>query len=377
MKLSEIPIGSILAFSDSLKKYGYSQFEAERRLGYVFGTWYTAFTPTYLFPLFKLTVGIEDLEDLLLHFLYCCEAVPVEQIKKIFGDKLFYDFCNFEVFMQYDGLVESMIQVVPLFDDLLVATEPPVKNKSGVRSFNFDTASVMTLFPDTYDLARRIRYIKSTRALDIFCGNGVQALVLAKNSQKVIGVDVNEKALDFARFNAILNRLNNIEFRYADVSQSMKDLGKFDVVVANPPFCPFCNSSNQKTLFCDGGPSGDNFLGLLLRDRLAEVIEDVCKAFVIFSLALKENETTESHLKLFHTDTIQYDSKLIDLSISDIKQTLNPLHSFLVYFVASRNLYNHSEYEKELKIFIKHFKKFGFVSMSYNLLELENISVFI
>ena len=81
----------------------------------------------------------------------------------------------------------------------------------------------------------------SPMILDIGTGSGNIAIALAKNigDSKVTGIDISERALKLARFNA---ELNNIRGRLNLLSGDIKDenfvksLGRFDCVASNPPY---------------------------------------------------------------------------------------------------------------------------------------------
>jgi hypothetical protein len=74
-----------------------------------------------------------------------------------------------------------------------------------------------------------------TSALDLGTGCGIQALLAAKHSDRVVATDVNPRALAFAAFNASLNGVGNVELRggatFAPVAGE-----RFDLIVANPPY---------------------------------------------------------------------------------------------------------------------------------------------
>ena len=71
--------------------------------------------------------------------------------------------------------------------------------------------------------------------LDLGTGCGIQALLSAKHSERVVATDVNARALAFARFNAALNGIDSIEFRHGDLFEPV-DGERFGLVVANPPY---------------------------------------------------------------------------------------------------------------------------------------------
>jgi methylase of polypeptide subunit release factors len=91
------------------------------------------------------------------------------------------------------------------------------------------------------------------RALDVGTGNGIQALLCAEHAETVVATDVNERALEFARFNAALNGVENVEFRAGSFFEPVAG-ERFDLVVCNPPYVV---TPETEFLFRDGGMEGD------------------------------------------------------------------------------------------------------------------------
>jgi 23S rRNA (uracil1939-C5)-methyltransferase len=77
------------------------------------------------------------------------------------------------------------------------------------------------------------------RVLDLFCGIGTIALVLALDAAEVWGVEIVEEAVADAIENARLNGVDNARFFAGDVRLAMRPLleqsGKPDVLVVDPP----------------------------------------------------------------------------------------------------------------------------------------------
>jgi 23S rRNA (uracil1939-C5)-methyltransferase len=77
------------------------------------------------------------------------------------------------------------------------------------------------------------------RVLDLFCGIGTIALVLALDAGEVWGVEIIEEAVADAIENARLNGVDNAKFFAGDVRLAMRPLleqsGKPDVLVVDPP----------------------------------------------------------------------------------------------------------------------------------------------
>jgi methylase of polypeptide subunit release factors len=121
--------------------------------------------------------------------------------------------------------------------------------------------AVMAIGRDSYGFARLAASGRGCSALDACTGSGVIALTTSRTCERVIGTDINPRAINFARFNALLNGIRNCEFIEGHVFDPAEGMS-FDVITANPPFVP---SPARKVLFRDGGPMGE--------DILAEIIQ--------------------------------------------------------------------------------------------------------
>ena len=85
----------------------------------------------------------------------------------------------------------------------------------------------------------------------------------------MVGVDLSPRALAFARFNALLNGVRNIEWREGDLYAPVAG-ERFDLVVSNPPYVV---SPESWLLFRDGGEAGDGICARIvagLESHLAE-----------------------------------------------------------------------------------------------------------
>jgi carbamoyltransferase len=121
---------------------------------------------------------------------------------------------------------------------------------------------VMPPGADSLGLTRVAPLAPRGRTLDLCCGSGVQALVAAASSDEAVGVDVNPRALRFARVNAAANRAANVTFVQGDTYEPLRG-ERFDAILANPPFVPWPGDANL--LFRGGGVRGDDVLARILR----------------------------------------------------------------------------------------------------------------
>lgn len=80
------------------------------------------------------------------------------------------------------------------------------------------------------DLAARIDKENCNRIIDIGCGSGMSTFALRNKYPKaeIIGVDLSKNMLEKAQ-----ELLPNVKFIQRDCSESLEDLGKFDIVFSN------------------------------------------------------------------------------------------------------------------------------------------------
>lgn len=96
--------------------------------------------------------------------------------------------------------------------------------------------------PDTYRFARMIEaHLREDggqvrRAVDIGCGSGAGALLIARScpAAEVIAVDINPSALHLTRVNAELAQLENLRPLQSNLLDAVE--GELDLIIANPPY---------------------------------------------------------------------------------------------------------------------------------------------
>ena len=112
---------------------------------------------------------------------------------------------------------------------------------------------VMGVSPSSLVLAGLTVRGTNESTLDLGSGCGIQAILAAPHSRRVIGVDCNARANGVARFNAKLNEIGNIEFREGDMFAPVQG-ETFDLIVSNPPFII---SPENRHMFLNSGLEDD------------------------------------------------------------------------------------------------------------------------
>lgn len=150
-----------------------------------------------------------------------------------------------------DGAVASAFLLMP-FMGLWIVSDP----------LSQDGDAVMGPGPTTGELARLIPAHPPPRVLDVGCGAGTFALVAAdRGSTEAVGIDINPRAIELARFNARLNGLS-AEFIAGDLFAPVEGR-RFDLVVSQPPFVARAPEI-EAAVFLHGGTYGDEFAVSLL-----------------------------------------------------------------------------------------------------------------
>jgi tRNA1(Val) A37 N6-methylase TrmN6 len=88
---------------------------------------------------------------------------------------------------------------------------------------------------DSIHLCEFIKVRKNDKVLDIGCNNGVIIMFAKlKTNGLCVGIDINDQAIDLAKENAEMNKLDNIEFYNTSLQEF--NIKNFDLICCNPPY---------------------------------------------------------------------------------------------------------------------------------------------
>lgn len=120
--------------------------------------------------------------------------------------------------------------------------------------------------PETELLAEQvIKVAENKSVLDLCTGSGAIAIAIKLNAKcNITGVDISEKALDIAKYNANINNAQ-INFINSNLFENIND--KYDIIVSNPPYIATADINDlavevkgfEPKLALDGGNDGLEF----------------------------------------------------------------------------------------------------------------------
>jgi len=189
------------------------------------------------------------------------------------------------------GECKASIAIYPQ-EELFIASD---------RQLNFESTSekppadilFTPIAPETRRLLRLMPRETCDHMLDLCCGTGVAGLVAAANfARRVTLIDLEARAVRFARFNAALNDLRNVRVLQGDLFAPVGS-ELFDVVIAHPPYVP---ALETEFVFRDGGEDGEQ----ITRRIMSEVgghLKPGGQCFCECMLTEREGTTLEQRLR--------------------------------------------------------------------------------
>ena len=111
---------------------------------------------------------------------------------------------------------------------------------------------------DSYLLARTVENHAFGNVLDMGTGSGIQGIIAAMKGCNVTFSDVDSKALECAKGNALDNGVTG-DFVISDIFDNID--GTFDTIIFNPPYVA---GDEIKHIALDGGKDGRNYINRFL-----------------------------------------------------------------------------------------------------------------
>ncbi|MCX4547650.1 methyltransferase [Streptomyces sp. NBC_01500] len=215
--------------------------------------------PAAFHHLDKHVLGADPLAAAIRLFLLD-RAVDEQAVRALLSEPSLDVLLSLGVLDEADGGFRSQVHITCV-NDLLLATDTGRYSDWWTGADDLSDR-VMYIGYDSAGLANVAPRSRAKRTLDLCSGSGIQSLVASGYSDEVVGVDINPRAIRFARFNAALNGIENTTFVLGDLHEPVSDR-EFDRIVSNPPFVPEV-PEGAHLLYRDGGPDGERLLAQIV-----------------------------------------------------------------------------------------------------------------
>ena len=161
--------------------------------------------------------------------------------------------------------------------------------------------------PDTEIIIEKVleitKFKKKLKILDIGVGSGCILLSILKERKNFngIGIDLSKKCIDLSRLNALNLQINNrVKFYKSDIDNF--NIGKYDLIVSNPPYINQFDLKNldkevidfEPKLSLDGGLDGLSVIRKVVK-KASELIK--IKGTFILEIGFDQKERVKKILK--------------------------------------------------------------------------------
>ncbi|MFA5126896.1 MAG: HemK2/MTQ2 family protein methyltransferase [Patescibacteria group bacterium] len=128
------------------------------------------------------------------------------------------------------------------------------------KTYTTQRDGVWGILPEeTPIIAKGAKVNTNDTVLDLATGSGMIAIFCADKAKKVIATDINPRAINYAKFNAILNDAENkIEFKVGDLFNPVRGR-KFDLIIWNGPTVAVPETPKKYPIYCYAGMDGAEF----------------------------------------------------------------------------------------------------------------------
>jgi hypothetical protein len=221
---------------------------------------------------FTQYISISDPVSLLVNLFIFAREVPLVDFGKLFTTKQLDDFQKMNLIYLEGTGVRSHCCLFPCYNNTYMATDHVEMNGA--------INQIMPIYGESYLFGGIINRYPVKKTLDLCTGSGIHAILAARHSKEVIGVDINSRAIAFSKFNAKLSGTSNVTFIHGDLYSQVND--QFDLILANPPYNPDIGTEAGAN-FWSGGETGWNILSRIIQGLPSKLMDEgVCNIVSLF-----------------------------------------------------------------------------------------------
>ena len=132
-----------------------------------------------------------------------------------------------------DSIIPEKVEIIYGRDYI---TEELLGYKFKISPFSFfqtNTFGAERLYTTAREFAGDLR---DKTIFDLYCGTGTISIIMSSSAKKVVGIEIEEEAVEMAKENLMLNEINNTEFICGDVLNQVDNLNERpNLIIIDPP----------------------------------------------------------------------------------------------------------------------------------------------
>ena len=278
-------------------------------------------------------------------FLCVGKKIDKNDLLKYITEVEYKSLLNSEFILENNAVVQTNNLVVVIYNNLFILSEIPPQYKNCINK-----NTEIYIGPDSIELSKNIEFTKNSTVLDLCSGTGIQGMIAAKYSKKVIAVEINKKAKKILETNIKLNDLEDVMEVVSGDLYSKIGNKTFDYIYVNPPFMPIPKNLNFP-ICGDGGEDGLQIIKKILLNLNKFLNEN--GTFIMFCQCLGQNDN------LFLNNLLNRISSDFKFSITNIIYSRILWKYYIELF--TDYIFNYNELDLD-----KNYVKYNFLNLGYN-----------
>ncbi len=195
-----------------------------------------------------------DALDALLDLFIAGDALPEADTRAHLPPAVWEALCEFHLIAPDAADASRCVATVALYPirDLLIVSDRWNNPDHSPRTMFADI-----VYPALTKSAKQFidftSYEPCEDFLELCAGTAPAALLASRTAKNTWAADIAERSIEFAKFNAALNGIHNVNFALGDLYQPVEGR-KFDRIAAHPPYVPVLKTAE---IFYGGGEVGE------------------------------------------------------------------------------------------------------------------------
>ncbi len=193
--------------------------------------------------------------SVLTHLLLDRESAPADLVSRRLGPAFLSLLEEFGLLRPHPAEPGHVLATAMLYPvrGVYVASDRDWEPETGRGRLPCPDAVFLAITPDAYRFLDSLPASPCDRFLDLCAGAGVAGLLSAGHARSVWACDIAPRAVEYSRWNALLNGIEHFQAAAGDLYDPVTGL-QFDRIAAHPPFVP---AAEDSYVYRDAGPDGE------------------------------------------------------------------------------------------------------------------------